>query len=104
VSVQLPLHSTSGALQAQSPVTQSSSESQAVPQAPQLRRSLLTSWQRPLQKAWPAGHAVEQAPPWHTEPAAQTRPHAPQFASSVESSAQRPAQVVSPSAQPVAPA
>lgn len=101
--MQVPLHCASGALQLQLPEMHSSSASQAVAQAPQLRRSEEMSMQRPPQNACPLGHVWEHEPFWHTAPAAQARPHAPQFASSLVRAEQRPEQVVSPGLQPITP-
>ena len=62
VSTHWPLQIVSGAPQLHAPATQSWSELQAVPHAPQLRRSAVTSMQRPLQNDWPLGHDCEQTP------------------------------------------
>ena len=60
---------------------------QALPQLPQLSRSLCRLTQAPSQGEYPAEQAMPQLPPWHTatpfEGVGQALPQAPQLAAEV---------------------
>ena len=62
------------------PEMQACPDMHAVPHAPQLARSLVTSRHDPEQLVSPAPHDVTHAAPEHTWPAGHALPHAPQLA------------------------
>jgi hypothetical protein len=67
---------------------------QTVPQAPQLRGSVLVLVQLPAQLTRPLAQVTTQVPAEHTWPAAHIRPHVPQLLRSTWRSRQVPEQLV----------
>ncbi len=67
---------------------------QALPQAPQLARSVSAETQRPPQTTWPVGHWVWQVPITQASARPQARPQEPQLAGSSCRLTQLPPQVV----------
>ncbi len=63
----------------QRPMEHTSPAAQAVPQAPQLARSVCRSTQRPLHAACPVGQPIWHCPATHTWVRAQAVPQAPQW-------------------------
>ena len=94
----MPLHWTcpgSGQNAVHWPARQLCVGEQAVPQVPQLLRSMFRSTHEPLQLVSGGGQVVAQVPRAQTWLEPQGRPQEPQFATSVFKSTQRPLQVVS---------
>jgi hypothetical protein len=83
---------------AQRPAAHTSPAPQGAPQAPQLRRSVCRSEQRPPQRLCPGGHEKVHRPALQIWVSGQAPPQAPQLARSLIVSTQRPPQsVVAPS-------
>lgn len=74
------------------PPKQASPAGQTVPQAPQLRLSLLVTVQTPPQLVEPETQVTPHLPPEQTSPVGQTVPQVPQFWLSVCGDTQTPAQ------------
>jgi hypothetical protein len=87
----------------QTPAAQVAPPEHALPQKPQLRRSVATSTQAPLQFVRPTPHESEHAPCEQTWPL-QATPHPPQLFGSAIVSTQAPLQSAYPVAQVQIPA
>ena len=68
---------------AHTPLAQSWPVGQAIPQPPQLFRSVLVLTQTPAHAVCPGGHEITHTPAVHTWPPAHALPHIPQCARSV---------------------